>query len=57
MSGVVFLPLGLPVLPPSVVASANLQKINYNLGEEIGWPEFVREVAAGAGRVPRVGPG
>jgi hypothetical protein len=36
----------LPVLPASVVASANLQKINYNLGEEIGWPEFVREVAA-----------
>ena len=46
VSGVVFLPLGLPVLPASVVASANLQKINYNLGEEIGWPEFVREVAA-----------
>jgi hypothetical protein len=42
---VVFLPLALPVLPASAVAAANLQKINYNLGEEIGWPELVHEVA------------
>jgi 4-amino-4-deoxy-L-arabinose transferase-like glycosyltransferase len=41
----IFLPLALPVLPPSAVAAANLQKINYNLGEEIGWPEFVHQVA------------
>jgi 4-amino-4-deoxy-L-arabinose transferase-like glycosyltransferase len=46
VNGLMFLPLGLPVLPPSVVASANLQKVNYNLGEEIGWPDFTREVAA-----------
>jgi hypothetical protein len=45
VNGITFLPLGLPVLPASVVASANLQKVNYNLGEEIGWPELVREVA------------
>jgi hypothetical protein len=46
VNGLMFLPVGLPVLPESAVASANLQKINYNLGEEIGWPDFTREVAA-----------
>ena len=35
LNGITFLPLGLPVLPGSVVASANLQKVNYNLGERI----------------------
>jgi Dolichyl-phosphate-mannose-protein mannosyltransferase len=40
-----FLPLALPVLPESVVAAANLNKVNYNLGEEIGWPELVSQVA------------
>jgi 4-amino-4-deoxy-L-arabinose transferase-like glycosyltransferase len=46
VNALMFLPIGLPVLPESAVASANLQKINYNLGEEIGWPEFTREVAS-----------
>ena len=45
-SGVVSLPLLLPVLPASTLATLNLQKVNYNLGEEIGWPEYTREVAA-----------
>jgi len=45
VSGVVFLPLALPVLPASAVGAAHLQKVNYNLGEEIGWPDFLREVA------------
>ena len=45
VSGVVFLPLGLPVLPASAVAAASLQKINYNLGEEIGWPDLIHDVA------------
>ena len=40
-----FLPLALPVLPETVVADANLNKLNYNLGEEIGWPELVGQVA------------
>ena len=40
-----FVPLALPVLPESAVAAANLNKVNYNLGEEIGWPEFTRQVA------------
>jgi hypothetical protein len=46
VNAVTFLPLGLPVLPQSAVAAAGLQKVNYNLGEEIGWPTLVREVAA-----------
>jgi hypothetical protein len=45
VNALTFLPLGLPVLPRTAVADANLQKINYNLGEEIGWPELVHEVA------------
>jgi hypothetical protein len=45
LNGVLFLPIGLPVLPASAVASGHLNKVNYNLGEEIGWPDFVREVA------------
>jgi hypothetical protein len=53
VNGLMFLPVGLPVLPESALASANLQKINYNLGEEIGWPEFTREVAAVWRSVPR----
>jgi hypothetical protein len=44
VNGLVFLPLGLPVLPPSTVAAANLNKLNYNLGEEIGWHDFVHQV-------------
>jgi 4-amino-4-deoxy-L-arabinose transferase-like glycosyltransferase len=45
VNAVVLLPLALPVLPASAVAAANLNKINYNLGEEIGWHEFTRQVA------------
>ena len=43
--GVLGLPLALPVLPASALAAVPLQKINYNLGEEIGWPELVATVA------------
>jgi hypothetical protein len=45
VNAIVFLPIGLPVLPRTAVADANLQKVNYNLGEEIGWPELVHQVA------------
>ena len=41
----VLLPLSLPVLPPHVLATVPLQKLNYNLGEEIGWPDFAATVA------------
>lgn len=44
-SGVLLLPVALPVLPPSALASVPLQKANYNLGEEIGWQDLTREVA------------
>ncbi|MDP9295661.1 MAG: glycosyltransferase family 39 protein [Actinomycetota bacterium] len=43
--GLLFLPLSLPVLPPSVLADVPLQALNYNLGEVVGWPRFVRIVA------------
>ena len=33
------------VLPPSWLATVPLQKINYNLGEEIGWQDLTRTVA------------
>lgn len=42
---VIFLPLSLSVLPPSWLATVPLQKINYNLGEEIGWQDLTRTVA------------
>ncbi len=41
----VMLPVALPVLPPSALASVPLQKLNYNLGETIGWQSFVSTVA------------
>jgi 4-amino-4-deoxy-L-arabinose transferase-like glycosyltransferase len=44
-TGIAALPVALPVLPPSAVAGLSLQKANYNLGEEIGWQDFTREVA------------
>ncbi len=42
---VLTLPLSLPVLPPRLLAAVPLQKVNYNLGEEVGWPELVHTVA------------
>ena len=46
LNAVLFLPLGLPVLPRTVVGTLDLNKINYNLGEEIGWHELVDQVTA-----------
>ncbi len=43
--GVLFLPMALPILPAHWLHTVPLQKINYNLGEEVGWPELVRTVA------------
>src|SRR5262249_61193105 len=51
-SGVLLLPLALPVLPSSALASVPLQKVNYNLGEEIGWQDLTREVAGGWRSLP-----
>ncbi len=44
VNALLFLPVGLPVLPRSAVAAADLNTVNYNLGEEIGWHDFVRQV-------------
>jgi len=40
-----FLPLSLPVLPASWLATVPLQKVDYNLGEQIGWQDLTRTVA------------
>ena len=42
---VIFLPLSLPVLPAHWLHTVPLQTINYNLGEEIGWPDLTKTVA------------
>jgi hypothetical protein len=44
VNALLFLPVGLPVLPRSAVAAADLNTVNYNLGEEIGWHDFVRQM-------------
>ncbi len=42
---VLLVPLSLPVLPAHWLHTVPLQKINYNLGEEIGWPDLTKTVA------------
>ena len=41
----VMVPVALPVLPPSALATVPLQKLNYNLGETLGWQSLVGTVA------------
>jgi 4-amino-4-deoxy-L-arabinose transferase-like glycosyltransferase len=43
--GLVSLPIALPVLPARALHAAPVQKINYDLGEEIAWPKLVALVA------------
>jgi hypothetical protein len=43
--GLVSLPLALPVLPTSALATVPLQNVNDNLGEVVGWPQFARTIA------------
>jgi hypothetical protein len=45
VGGVILLPIALPVLPPGALRVVPLQNINYDLGEEIGWPDFTSGVA------------
>jgi hypothetical protein len=40
------LPITLPVLPVNVVHTTPIVALNYDAGETIGWPAFVREIAA-----------
>ncbi len=44
-SAAIMLPAALPVLPAGALRAVPLQKINYDLGEEIGWPREVALVA------------
>jgi 4-amino-4-deoxy-L-arabinose transferase-like glycosyltransferase len=39
------LPITLPVLPASLVHDSPIVALNYDAGETIGWPAFVREIA------------
>jgi hypothetical protein len=40
-SGLLALPLAVPVLPAATLRTVPLQKINYDLGETIAWPKLV----------------
>jgi hypothetical protein len=42
---VLLLPIALPVLSPAALGKVPLQNVNYNLGETVGWPQFVSAVA------------
>ncbi|HEU5002622.1 MAG TPA: glycosyltransferase family 39 protein [Actinomycetota bacterium] len=42
----------LPVLPASAVGTLKLNKANYDLGEQIGWPSFVGAVARAYDSLP-----
>ncbi|MGE5133847.1 MAG: ArnT family glycosyltransferase [Gemmatimonadota bacterium] len=44
-SAAVTVPVALPVYPARVLRQLPLQKINYDLGETIGWPQLVAAVA------------
>ncbi len=46
ISGVITMPLAIPVLPAKSLHSLALQKINYDLAETIAWPREVDQVAA-----------
>jgi hypothetical protein len=46
------LPISLPVLPARVLHTVPLQKINYDLGETISWPQQVALVAREYGALP-----
>jgi hypothetical protein len=48
----VMLPVALPVVPARILHTVPLQKINYDLGEEIAWPNEVALVAHEYGSLP-----
>lgn len=41
---VVSLPVALPILPPSTLTDVPVHEANEELGEQIGWPTFARQV-------------
>jgi 4-amino-4-deoxy-L-arabinose transferase-like glycosyltransferase len=52
VAGVIAVLLSLPVVPAATLATVPLQKINYDLGEEIGWPSQVALVARVYNQLP-----
>jgi hypothetical protein len=46
------LPVALPVLPASAVADGSINDVNPEIGEQIGWPALVEEVARVWDRIP-----
>ena len=45
-------PLILPVLPVADLRSTPIVQVNYDAGETVGWPAYVREIAAVYGSLP-----
>jgi 4-amino-4-deoxy-L-arabinose transferase-like glycosyltransferase len=45
IAGVIDLPISVPILPAAALATLPLQKLNYNLGETIGWQQLVATTA------------
>ena len=52
MPGVLLLWLSLPILPVRVLASVPIQNLNYDMGENVGWPELVAQVAGVRDQLP-----
>ena len=46
IGGLTAAPVALPMLPASVLRTVPLQDVNYDLGEQVGWPELTRTVVA-----------
>ena len=45
-------PLTLPVLPAADLRHTPIVQLNYDVGETVGWPAYVREIAAVYGSLP-----
>jgi hypothetical protein len=52
VTGVLVLPLAIPILPARTLHDVALQKINYDLAETIAWPREVSDIAAIFHRLP-----
>jgi hypothetical protein len=47
-----FLPVALPVLPASALADSPINDVNPEMGEQVGWPPLVEEVARAWDDIP-----
>jgi hypothetical protein len=52
VSGALALPVALPILPAGALHTIPLQKINYDLGEQLAWPKLTALVAREYDSVP-----